>query len=96
MPLPLGTVLVRTLPIVSMDKMVVIVNIWTYITVDEPKSNTIIIWTPIFERYVTMWCESKNWYEEDMCLKDIGLRVQKMLGILSLIINMIEEKCMTT
>ena len=54
MPLPLGTVLVRTLPIVSMDKMVVIVNIWTYITVDEPKSNTIIIWTPIFERYVTM------------------------------------------
>lgn len=77
------------LPIMSMDKMVMIYT-FGHIKVDMPKLNTLIIWTSIFERYVT------NWYQEDMCTKEIGIRTQNILGILGLIINMIVETYTTT
>ena len=58
--------------------------------VQLPKSNTIIIWTPIVEWYVVR-CGSKNWCQKDMCLKEIGLRAQDILTILGSLVNMIEE-----
>ena len=42
--------------------------------------------TPILEWFV-VWCGSKNKYQKDMCLKEIGLHPQNMVIILNLIIN---------
>ena len=44
--------------------------------VDASKSNTTIIWTPIFKWYVVI-CGSKSWHQKDMCLKVIGSSAQK-------------------
>ena len=41
--------------------------------VEVPKLVTYLYWTPICEWYV-VWCVSKNGYEKDMCLKEIGLK----------------------
>ena len=62
--------------------------------VDVAKSNIAIIWTPIIDRYVYK-CGPKKGHQEDMCLKDIGLRVQHMLIILGSIIIIIWRTYMT-
>ena len=49
--------------------------------VDNPYSVTCLIRTLIFELYV-VWCASKNGYQKDMCLKEIGLHAQNMISIL--------------
>ena len=41
-----------------------------------------LIQTSKLERYM-VWCGSKNKYRKDTCLKDIGLRAQNMIAILS-------------
>ena len=53
------------------------------IKVDLPNLVTYLDWTPIFEWYVVI-CDSKNRYETDMCLKEIGLRAQNMITIFRL------------
>jgi hypothetical protein len=53
-----------------------------------PKLNMTIIWTPTFEWYVVR-CESRNWHQKDMCLKEIRLCAQSALTILGSIMNMI-------
>ena len=55
--------------------------------VDMPKSNTTIMWTPIFEGYVVK-CGSKNWHQKDMCPKEIGLCAQNMPHVLGSMVNM--------
>ena len=60
-----------------------------------PNSNIAIIWTPIPEWYVVR-CGSKNGHQKDMCSKEIELRVQNILTILSLIIDVIGETYMNT
>ena len=45
-----------------------------------PKSNTTIMWTPIFGWYVVR-CGSKNWHPEVICLKEVVLRAQNMIII---------------
>ena len=49
--------------------------------VDNPYLVTFLIMTPILEWYV-IWCGSKNGYQKDMSLKEIGLRAQNMITIL--------------
>ena len=39
-------------------------------------------WTPVCEWYL-VWCGSKNGYQKDMCLIEIGLCAQIMITILS-------------
>ena len=63
--------------------------------VNMPKSNTTLIWTPMFEWYV-VWCGSKNWHPKEICLNEIGLRAQNMLTILGSRVNMIGGTYMTT
>ena len=55
--------------------------------VNNPKSNTTIIWTPIFERYVVK-CGSMKWHQIDICFEEIE-HAQKLPTILGSIINMI-------
>ena len=43
--------------------------------VDILELNTTMLWTPILE----IRCGSRNWYEEDMYTKEIGLHAQDML-----------------
>ena len=62
--------------------------------VDNPSSNTFLIGTSIFEWYVVLH-GSKNVYQKDTCLKEIGLHVQNMMTILSSIANIIEGTYMT-
>ena len=45
-------------------------------------------WTPISTWYVVR-CGSKNGDPKDMCLKEIGLRVQNMIIILGTIVKII-------
>ena len=63
-----------------------------------PNSNIGIIWTPIFEWYVVR-CGPKNGYHKDMYLKEIGLSAQillTILGLITILINIIEGTYMTT
>jgi hypothetical protein len=48
------------------------------------KQETLIylIKIPIFERYV-VWCGSKNGYQEDMYLIEIGLHAQNIITLMS-------------
>jgi hypothetical protein len=50
--------------------------------------NTRVIWTPRFEWYVVR-CGSKNKHQKDVCLEDIELRAQDMIGILGPVVNVI-------
>ena len=43
----------------------------------------------MFEWYVDR-CGSKNWHQQDVCFKEIGLRAQYMVIILGSIFNMFE------
>ena len=45
-----------------------------------PNSVISVNLTPIFEWYVVR-CGSKNGYQEDMCLEEIGLRAQIIITI---------------
>jgi hypothetical protein len=56
--------------------------------VEVPKSNTTIIWTPLFEWYVVR-CGSQNKHQRDMCFKEIGLNVEIEATTLGTIVNMI-------
>ena len=56
---------------------------------DVPTSVTQLNRTPISEWYVVR-CGSNNGYLRDMCSKDIGLRVQNVMTVLSLIVNIID------
>ena len=62
--------------------------------VDEPNLITYLNWTPIFE-WCVVRCGSKNGYQKDMCLKEIGLHAQNMIIILDSIVNVIGETFMT-
>ena len=42
---------------------------------DNPYLVTFLMRTSIFEWYV-VWCDSKNRYQKDRCLKEIGLHAQ--------------------
>ena len=42
-----------------------------------PNLNTKIIWTLIFQQYVST-CRSKNWHQKEICLEDVRLRAQNM------------------
>ena len=62
-----------------------------------PKLITYFNQTPIFELY-TVLCGSKNGYQKDMCLKEIGFCAQSMITILcsiNSIINIIGRSYMT-
>ena len=48
--------------------------------VDNPYLVTFLIMTPIFGWYV-FWYGSKNGYQKDMCMKEIGLSVQNMITL---------------
>jgi hypothetical protein len=53
----------------------------TLTKLNVPKSNTKIIWAPIFE-FCVVRCGSKTWHQEDsMSLEEIGLRAQNMIGL---------------
>ena len=41
------------------------------------------------ETFIFEWRGSKNEYQKDMCLKEIGLYVQNMMTILSILVNII-------
>jgi hypothetical protein len=66
-----------------------------YGKVDVSQSNIAIMWAPIIQ----VVC-GKVWIQEqtpnNMCLKEIGIRAQNMLTILSSIVNMIEGAYLTT
>ena len=53
------------------------------------------VWTPLCVWYV-VGCGSKNGYQKDAHLKEIGLRVQNMIIVMGSIINMFGETYMTT
>jgi hypothetical protein len=61
-----------------------------------PNSVPYFYWTLVFEWYVVR-CGSKNKYQKNMCLKEIGLRAQNMLLIISSRVNINGkgETCMT-
>ena len=50
--------------------------------VDNPSFNYFLIKLLIFE-WNMVWCGSKNGNLKDMCLKEIGLRAQNMMFVLS-------------
>ena len=50
--------------------------------------------TPIFESYVVR-CGSKNGYQKDVCVIEIGLRVKNLITILGSKANMIGGNYMT-
>jgi hypothetical protein len=50
--------------------------------VDMLNSNTYLNQPPTFAWHV-IWCSSKNEYQKDICVKEIGLRAQNMTTILS-------------
>lgn len=54
--------------------------------VDVLKSNSVLIWTPVFELYVA-WCRSKNGHHKDLRIREIGLRAQNMPTILGSRLN---------
>ena len=56
--------------------------------VDVPNSVTYLRRTLIFEWYV-VWCGSKNKYQKDTCLKEIGLHAQNMITIVASIIDLL-------
>ena len=58
------------------------------------KTNAVIIWTPTIEWYMYR-CRPKKGHQEEMCLKDIGLRVQIILIVLGSINNIIWRTDMT-
>ena len=55
---------------------------------DVPNLVTYLYQTPIFEWYVVR-CGSKNRYQNDLCLKEIGLHAQNMVTILGSTVNII-------
>jgi hypothetical protein len=55
-----------------------------------PSSITYLKWTPIFEWYLDM-CGSKNTYQKDTRLKEIGSCTQSMITILDIIIKISKE-----
>ena len=59
------------------------------------KSNISITLTPILE-WNMVGCESKNWHQENTCIKEIGLRAQNTMTILGSLVNMIGKTYMTT
>jgi hypothetical protein len=56
--------------------------------VDVPNSVTYCNQTPMFECYV-VWCGSKNRYQKDMNLTEIGQCAQNMITILGSMVNSI-------
>ena len=66
---------------------------WHQHRVDAPKSNIAIIWTPLFDLYVFGLDQR---VDINMCLKEIGLRAQKVLTSLGSIVNMTKGTYMTT
>jgi hypothetical protein len=63
--------------------------------VDNPSSNTFFfIGTFVFEWYVVLH-GSKNVYQKDMCLKEIGLHIQNIMTIMSLKANITKGTYMT-
>ena len=54
----------------------------------KKKKKTPHIKSPIFEWYVIR-CPSKNEYQKDMCLKEIGIHAKKMKIFLDIIVNII-------
>ena len=56
------------------------------IEIVNPYSVTFLIRTPILKWYVVC-CGSKNIYQKDMCLKEIGLHAQNITTILVSIVN---------
>ena len=59
------------------------------------KSITNLMGRMYFEWYV-VGCGSKNGYQKDVCLKEIGLRAQNMITILGSIVDVIGGTRMTT
>jgi hypothetical protein len=51
-----------------------------------PKSVTCLNQAPIFE-LDTVWCGSKNGYQKDLCLQEIGVHAQNMIVNLGSIAN---------
>ena len=54
--------------------------------VDVPNSVVYLNQTSIFEWYM-VWCGFKNGYQNDMCLKEIGIHAQNMITILGSIVR---------
>ena len=48
--------------------------------VDNSHSVAFLIKTPVIESYV-VWCDAKNRYQKDMCLKEIKGHVQNKIPI---------------
>ena len=61
---------------------------------DVPNLVTDLNHAPMFEWYV-VWCGFKNEYRKGTCARKIGLRVQNMITILGLVINVVGETYMT-
>ena len=59
-----------------------------------PKSVTYLDWTPIFGWYV-VWYGSKNKYQKNISLKEIGLYVDNLMTILGSMVNTIERTYIT-
>jgi hypothetical protein len=62
----------------------------TCLRVDMPHSFTYFIYLASYGVNL-VWCGSKNGYQKGMCLKEIGLCVQKMITIVSSLVNTIER-----
>ena len=56
-----------------------------------PNLVTFLHWEPLSGWYA-VGCSSKNGYQKDICLQEIGLYAQNVITILSSIINIIRSE----
>jgi hypothetical protein len=71
-----------------------IISIKAPTKVEVPNLVAYFTQTPILEQYV-VWCDSKNGYQNDMCLKVTRQHAPNMITILSAIVNIIKVTYMT-